>query len=385
MDTTAIILIAFFVFCVFMIIYKLSHKDGDKQGNNVTQKEIEKAEAQFSPEQLKFLKTAGFLFNQNMAMPLSQIYEKCGMPHDIAFSHDAELIKKHIPFEKGSDGYNVFLTYAIAVNKRDMLRNSPLSEHPNDVLNLNLHDKEKIYHVIHGVVLHQQKTTVTNFTYSGVKWTSGPLRAGTLNVMANESTHFAPMDIGNLIFTSDRLLFVGKQKNVTKQIKLSEILYNNLYQDGVMVHIPNRKPLLFKFPEHKDFEIFEVTDGINEFTIVFDRIIKGDYLQEKTSATADDNTAQKKTLKEMLTAKNYDPLIADVLHLIKAGEEIGTSKLQRELGIGYARAGRMMDEMECLNLVSPPKGYRRLCLVDGHSIDEVKHLVEVADSQPKRD
>ena len=76
-----------------------------------------------------------------MAMPLSQIYEKCGMPHDIAFSHDAELIKKHIPFKKGSDGYNVFQTYALAVNKRDMLRNSPLNEHPNDVLNLNLHDK----------------------------------------------------------------------------------------------------------------------------------------------------------------------------------------------------------------------------------------------------
>ena len=380
MDTTAIILIAFFVFCVFMIIYKLSHKDGDKQGNKVTQKEIERAEAQFSPEQLKFLKTAGFLFNHNMIMPLSQIYEKCGMPHDIAFSHDAELIRKYIPFEKGSDGYNVFQTYAFAVSKRDRLKNSPLIEHPNDVLNLNLHDKEKIYHVIHGVVLHQQKTTVTNFTYSGVKWTNGPLRAGTQNVMANETTHFAPMDIGNLIFTSERLLFVGKQKNVTKQIKLSDILYNNLYQDGVMVHIPNRKPLLFKFPDHKDFEIFEISDGINEFTIIFDRLIRGDYLQEKISVTEGDNSAPENTIKDLLKAKNYEPLIADALHLLKAGEEVSTSMLQRELGIGYARAGRMMDEMECLNLVSPPKGYRRLCLVDGHNIDEVKHLVEVASS-----
>lgn len=87
----------------------------------------------------------------------------------------------------------------------------------------------------------------------------------------------------------------------------------------------------------------------------------------------------------MLTAKNYEPLIADVLHLIKAGEEVGTSTLQRELGIGYARAGRMMDEMVCLKFVSPPKGYKGLCLVDGHNMEVVKHLVEVAGSQQKRD
>lgn len=381
MDTTAIILIAFFVFCVFMIIYKLSHKEDDKQGNKISQKEIEQAEAQFSPEQLKFLKTAGFLFNHNMIMPLCQIYEKCGMPHDIAYSKDRNKIKENIPFEEGSDGYNVFQTYALAVNKRDVLKNSPLNEHPNDVLNLNLHNNEKIYHVIHGVVLHQEKTTVTNFAYSGVKWTSGPLRAGTLSVIANESTHFAPMDIGHLVFTNERLIFVGKQKNVTKQIKLSDILYNNLYQDGVMVHIPNRKPLLFKFPDNKDFEIFEITDGINEFTIVFDRIIRGDYLDAKYSESADDETEQNIKIKELLIAKHYEPLIADALHLLKAGEEVSTSMIQRELQIGYARAGKMLDEMEILKFVSPPKGYRRLCLIDGQDIEAVKHLVEVASSQ----
>lgn len=381
MDTTAIILIAFFVFCVFMIIYKLSHKEDDKQGNKISQKEIEQAEAQFSPEQLKFLKTAGFLFNHNMIMPLCQIYEKCGMPHDIAYSKDRNKIKENIPFEEGSDGYNVFQTYALAVNKRDVLKISPLNEHPNDVLNLNLHNNEKIYHVIHGVVLHQEKTTVTNFAYSGVKWTSGPLRAGTLSVIANESTHFAPMDIGHLVFTNERLIFVGKQKNVTKQIKLSDILYNNLYQDGVMVHIPNRKPLLFKFPDNKDFEIFEITDGINEFTIVFDRIIRGDYLDAKYSESADDETEQNIKIKELLIAKHYEPLIADALHLLKAGEEVSTSMIQRELQIGYARAGKMLDEMEILKFVSPPKGYRRLCLIDGQDIEAVKHLVEVASSQ----
>lgn len=383
MDTTTIFLIAFLVFCIFMIIYKLTHKDDGKKENKIVQKRIKEAEAQFSPEQLKFLQTAGFLFNHNMVMPLSQIYEKCGMPHDVVYSKDAKMIKEHIPFEEGSDGYNVFQTYALAVNKRDMLKNSPLMEHPNDVLNLNLHVKEKIYHVIYGVVLHQEKTTVTNIAYSGVKWTSGPLRAGSLNVIANESTHFSPVDIGHLVFTNERLIFVGKQKNVTKQIKLSDILYNNLYQDGVMVHIPNRKPLLFKFPDNKDFEIFEVSDGINEFTILFDRMVKGDYLSDTSSAIKDENSTQKKSIKELLTAKNYEPLVADALPFIRAGEEARTSMLQRELGIGYARAGKMMDNMEALKIVSPYNNNKRLWLVDGNNAEAVTHLIEVAKPLPK--
>lgn len=383
MDATAIFLIAILVFCIFMIIYKLTLKDDGKKENKVVQKRIKEPEAQFSPEQLKFLQTAGFLFNHNMVMPLSQIYEKCGMPHDAVYSKDAKMIKEHIPFEEGSDGYNVFQTYALAVDKRDMLKNSPLMEHPNDVLNLNLHVKEKIYHVIYGVVLHQEKTTVTNIAYSGVKWISGPLRAGSLNVIANESTHFSPVDIGHLVFTNERLIFVGKQKNVTKQIKLSDILYNNLYQDSVMVHIPNRKPLLFKFPDNKDFEIFEVSDGINEFTILFDRLVKGDYLSDTSATTKDDNSTQQNSIKELLTTKNYEPLIADVLPIIRVGEEARTSKLQRELGIGYARAGKMMDEMEALMIVSPFNNNKRLWLVDGSNAEAVSHLIEVAKPLPK--
>ncbi|MDY5767441.1 MAG: DNA translocase FtsK [Alloprevotella sp.] len=384
MDMTPVFLIAFLVCCVFMIAYKLSHSDEGKEDSKVMQKRIEQAEAQFSPEQLKFLKTAGSLFNQNMILPLSQIYVKCGMPHDIACSHNPDLINTHIPFEKGSDGCNVFRAYAWAVDRRYRLKYDPLLEHPNEVLNLNLHGKEKIYHVIHRVVLYQEKKTVTNIAYSGVRWTSGPLRTGTLNVIANESTHFSPMDIGHLVFTNQRLIYIGRQKNVTKQIKLLDILYSNLYQDGVMVHVPNRKPLLFKFPDNKDFEIGEVSDGINEFTIVFDRLVKGDYLEDQRPATADNHAVQESKIKELLTARNYEPLIADALPLMKVGEETRTSMLQRELSIGYARAGKMMDEMESLKLVSPLNNNKRQWLIDGHDYEAVKNLVELAKTKPAR-
>ena len=384
MDTTAIVLIGFLAFCIFMIVYKFTNKNEEKVETTVSQKKIEEAKAQFSPKQLKFLQTTGFLFNHNMIMPLTLIYEKCGMPHEIACSHNPGLIEQNIPFEKGSDGYNVFKTYAWAVNKRYMLKNSPLMEHPNDVLELNLHNKEQIYHVIYGVVLHQEKTSVTNIAYSGIKWTSGPLRTGTMTVIANESTHFTPMDIGNLVFTNERLIFVGRQKNVTKQIKLTNILYNNLYQDGVMVHIPNHKPLLFKFPDNKDFEIFEISDGINEFSIVLDRLISGNYLDSKALDSAEGSSVNPDSIKKVLAEKNYEPLIADVLHLLKSGEEARISMLQRMLCIGYARAVKIMDEMENLKLVSPTDNGKRVWLIDGFDTDKIKHLMEEAYPFPER-
>lgn len=374
MDRTTIILLCFLVFCICMIFYKLLSKGEAK----IKQKQAEQARSQFTPEQLKFLQTAGTLFKENRVMPLLQIYEECGMPHDIAFSRNSAMIDEYIPFETGSDGDNVFKTYAYAVNKRDMLKNSPLMEHPNDVLNLNLHKDEKIYHVIYGVVFYQEKTTVTNIAYSGVRWTSGPLRTGTLNVITNEYTHFAPVDSGHLIFTNERLIFLGKQKNITKQVKLSDILFNNMYQDGVMVHIPNRKPLLFKFPEHKDFEIFEVADGINEFAIVFDRLRSGNYMDNLANPEKFVNPEGHLKLIDALKAKNYDPQIAEVVSLAKVGEPAKTSDIQRKYEMGYNKAGKLMDEMECLMFVSPIENGRREWMVDADDTDTILRLIEVA-------
>lgn len=378
MDRTAIILICFAVLCVCMILYKLLSKAEAK----LKSKQIQQAQAQFSPEQLKFLKTVGSLFKENRVMPLLKIYEECGIPHEIVYSRNSALIDEHIPFEVGTDADNVFKTYAYAVNKRDMLKNSPLAEHPNDILNLNLHANEKIYHVIYGVVLYQEKTTVTNIAYSGVKWTSGPLRSGTLNVISNEYTHFAPIDSGHLIFTNERLIFLGKQKNITKQVKLSDILYNNMYQDGVMVHIPNKKPLLFKFRQNKDFEIFEISDGINEFALVFDRLKSGNFLQNLSVPEKFINSEEHVSLIQTLKEKNFDALVAEVISIAKVGEPASVSFIQRRFEIGYNRAGRIMDQLECLRIVTPYENGKREWMVDASDSDAIQRLIEVAHPLP---
>ena len=374
MDGTAIIFICFAVFCLCMALYKLLSKGEQKQ--------IQQAQSQFSPEQLKFLQTVGSLFKENKSMLLLQIYEECGISHDIAYSRNSSLIDEHTPFEVGTEADNVFKTYAYAVNKRDMLKNNPLMEHPNDVLNLNLHPKEKIYHVIYGVVFYQEKTTVTNVVYSGVKWTSGPLHSGTMSVITNEYTHFTPADAGHLIFTNERLIFLGKQKNVTKQVKLSEILYNNMYQDGVMVHIPNRKPWLFKFPDNKDFEIFEISDGINEFAIVFDRIKNGNYLENLAAPQKFVNPESHVSLVEALKSKNFDPLVAEVISMAKVGEPAMVSAIQRRFEIGYNKAGKIMDQMECLMFVSPYENGKREWMIDASDTKTIERLIEAVKPIP---
>ncbi len=53
---------------------------------------------------------------------------------------------------------------------------------------------------------------------------------------------------------------------------------------------------------------------------------------------------------------NYDALIEDAMDLITLADIASTTAIQRKLGVGYARAGRIMDQLEELGFVSPAEG-----------------------------
>lgn len=370
------ILIAFIVLCVCAILYKLVSK-GEKKLQE--RQKPQQPKSNLTPEQTHFLQTVGRLFKENRAMTLLEVYEECGIPHDVVYSRNNDLLRQHIPFEKGSDADNVFMTYALAVSKRYGLLNEAIPTHPNDVLQINLHKDEAIYHVIYGVVLYQEKTTVTNVTYTGYRWTSGPMRMGNLNVMTNEITRMSPVDVGHLVFTNQRLIFIGKQKNVNKQVKLADILFCNMYQDGVMVHMPNKKPLVFKFPENKDFEIYQISDGINEFALIYDRLRNGTY-SENLVAPKPAIAAQSSSFdfSAELSAKGYDELVNDIIKSSVKGEPLMTSSIQRKYEIGYARAGRITDQLECLGILSGYDNGKRVWLVSADEPDKIGSLIEAA-------
>lgn len=378
--STPIICIIVAVVC--FVLYSLVSKGEKKLQAKAAAQQQAATESQFTPEQLKFLNTVDSLFKNNEVKEMREVLEECGMPHDVAFGKDNALREEHIPFVKGEHQHNVFTTYAMTIDKRFHLQNEPLFTISSDNFGLNLHKDEGIYHAIYGVTLLQEKTTVTNVMYNGLVWKNGPLRTGNLSVMTNEITHFSPVDAGKIYFTNERIIFIGKQKNVTKHIKYDDIISCNVYQDGIMVNIPNRKPILFKFQKIADYEIYELSDPINQFIIVSNRMMAGNYDKTLVQAQRAVDAEANKSIESALIEKNYAPMLVKILEMAKVGEPVSTSAIQRKFEIGYMKAGKYVDQLEALFLVTPSEGGRREWLVDYNDTDTILKLIEAANSYP---
>jgi len=57
-----------------------------------------------------------------------------------------------------------------------------------------------------------------------------------------------------------------------------------------------------------------------------------------------------------LSWTDLDPMFEDAARLIVGNQQGSTSMIQRKLSLGYNRAGRIMDQMEALNIVGPARG-----------------------------
>ena len=71
--------------------------------------------------------------------------------------------------------------------------------------------------------------------------------------------------------------------------------------------------------------------------------------------------------------QNIDPLFEDAARMVVNTRKGSTSDLQRRLGMGYARAGRVMDQLEAAGIVGPQEGSkpRQVLVTDILELDEV--------------
>ena len=53
---------------------------------------------------------------------------------------------------------------------------------------------------------------------------------------------------------------------------------------------------------------------------------------------------------------NTDPMLNEAIKCVVEAGQASTSLLQRRLRLGYARAGRLIDEMEKMGIVGPHEG-----------------------------
>lgn len=75
----------------------------------------------------------------------------------------------------------------------------------------------------------------------------------------------------------------------------------------------------------------------------------------------------------MIDMQNIDPLFEDAARLVVQTQKGSTSDLQRKLGMGYARAGRVMDQLEGAGIVGPQEGSkpRQVLVADLIELEEV--------------
>jgi len=75
---------------------------------------------------------------------------------------------------------------------------------------------------------------------------------------------------------------------------------------------------------------------------------------------------------------NRDPLFEDVARLIVIQQQGSTSLIQRKFAIGFARAGRLMDQLEAAGIVGRPEGskVRQVLIADEYALEQLLNRLQ---------
>ncbi len=358
MEIVAYIVLATFIFAILIVV--LSKIFNPQKADTVDEfKQLENINIDENDPEGKALLSVQKMFNNNVALPLVEIYIKLGMPKEIAYSKDVDLIKQYLPIKDNLELKDMFNSYCYSISSRFYLQNDIIQPIDHSQYNLNIIENETLFYRINMTNLYEEKVTRREVFYSGTRWNSGMMRAGSLSLVSHEIKNFVIQDTGRLYITDKRLIFIGKQKNITKTISLKSIVTYYLYQDGVLILQGNKKGILFKFEESKDYAFLQ--DGINEFTTVVSRILDKNHTenlqmpQEISDIKSKYNTdyAYENSIQESTTS---DPLLKEAANLIVTNQKASTSLIQRTFSIGYARSEKIIDELEKLKIIGPFEG-----------------------------
>lgn len=131
----------------------------------------------------------------------------------------------------------------------------------------------------------------------------------------------------------------------------------NLLGNGDMLFSPVgvTKPVRIQGAYLSDEEIERIVTFIkNQENAEYDDDIMSEI---EKNATVDNSSGKKKSASSSSDdGGNYDAFIDDAMDLVTLADIASTTAIQRKLGVGYARAGRIMDQLEELGFVGPADG-----------------------------
>ncbi len=78
--------------------------------------------------------------------------------------------------------------------------------------------------------------------------------------------------------------------------------------------------------------------------------------------------------------KNLDERFEEAARMIVTSQRGSTSDLQRRLGMGYAKAGRVMDQLQAAGIVGPQEGSKPRQVLIG-SLEELEKVIEAYRNQ----
>ena len=120
-------------------------------------------------------------------------------------------------------------------------------------------------------------------------------------------------------------------------------------------------------------EIVDLTKGIGEQTGYQKSYNTPYYLPEPPSESTDDGSGG------MVDMKALDDRFEEAARAVVLNQRGSTSDLQRKLGMGYAKAGRVMDQLEAAGIVGPQNGAkpREVLVQDMAQLDEIlQHFLQ---------
>ncbi len=113
------------------------------------------------------------------------------------------------------------------------------------------------------------------------------------------------------------------------------------------------KPIRLQGCYVSDDEVERVVEFIKKaFTVEYDEGIMAEIERATEAATA----ADEKNAPAAEDDSEYDEKLEEAIELVVSVGSASTSALQRKLGLGFSRAGRIMDQLEKIGVVGPTQG-----------------------------